>query len=101
VTTVAQVMVQAVAMGVAGGFIMVVFFAFWGRAYGRTHLGRIQGAAQALTVVASAVGPLFLAMWSEATGSYALAFYVLAVVVTVLAIAAAVVTVPAGARATG
>jgi hypothetical protein len=40
-------------------------------------------------------------MWSEATGSYALAFYVLAVVVTVLAIAAAVVTVPAGARATG
>ena len=101
VTTVAQVMVQAVSMGVAGGFIMVVFFAFWGRAYGRTHLGRIQGAAQALTVVASAVGPLFLAMWSEATGSYALAFYVLAVVVIVLAIAAAVVTVPAGARATG
>jgi MFS family permease len=101
VTTVAQVMAQAVAMGIAGGFIMVVFFAFWGRAYGRTHLGRIQGAAQALTVVSSAVGPLFLAMWSEATGSYAFAFYVLAVVVTVLAIAAAVVTVPAGARATG
>jgi len=80
---------------------MVVFFAFWGRAYGRAHLGRIQGAAQALTVVASAVGPLFLAMWSEATGSYALAFYVLAVVVAVLAIAAATVTVPAGARASG
>ena len=76
-------MAQAVAMGVAGGFIMVVFFAFWGRAYGRAHLGRIQGAAQTLTVVASAVGPLFLAMWSEATGSYAVAFYVLAVVVAV------------------
>jgi MFS family permease len=94
-------MAQAVAMGIAGGFIMVVFFAFWGRAYGRAHLGRIQGAAQALTVVASAVGPLFLAMWSQATGSYALAFYVLAVVVAVLAIAAATVTVPAGARANG
>jgi len=101
VTTVAQVMAQAVAMGIAGGFIMVVFFAFWGRAYGRAHLGRIQGAAQALTVVASAVGPLFLAMWSEATGSYALAFYVLAAVVAVLAMAAATVTVPAGARASG
>lgn len=101
VSTVAHVMAQAVAMGVAGGFIMVVFFAFWGRAYGRMHLGRIQGAAQALTVVASAVGPLFLAMWSEATGSYAAAFYVLAVVVAVLAIAAAAVSVPAGARATG
>ncbi len=101
VTTVAHVMAQAVAMGVAGGFIMVVFFAFWGRAYGRAHLGRIQGVAQALTVVASAVGPLFLAMWSEATGSYAMAFYVLAGVVAVLAIAAATVSVPAGARATG
>jgi MFS family permease len=101
VSTVAQVMLQAVAMGVAGGFTMVVFFAFWGRAYGRTHLGRIQGAAQAITVVASAVGPLFLAMWSEATGSYAMAFYVLAVVVAVLALAASTVSVPPGASATG
>ena len=100
VTSVAHVMAQAVAMGVAGGFIMVVFFSFWGRAYGRAHLGRIQGAAQAMTVVASAVGPLFLAMWSEATGSYAVAFYVLATAVAALAVVAAVVPVPAGARAT-
>ena len=69
-TTVAQVMAQAVAMGVAGGFVMVVFFSFWGRAYGRAHLGRIQGAAQALTVLASAVGPLFFASFVETTGSY-------------------------------
>jgi MFS family permease len=101
VTTPLHVMAQAVAMGVAGGFIMVVFFSFWGRAYGRTHLGRIQGAAQVLTVVASAVGPLFLALWSDATGSYALAFYVLAGVVILLAVAATVVPVPAGARAMG
>jgi cyanate permease len=101
VTTVAQVMAQAVAMGVAGGFIMVVFFSFWGRAYGRAHLGRIQGAAQAMTVVASALGPLFLAIWSQATGSYAVAFYVLALVVAVLALAAATVPIPPGARATG
>jgi MFS family permease len=101
VSTTAHVMAQAVAMGVAGGFIMVVFFSFWGRAYGRAHLGRIQGAAQAMTVVASAIGPLFLAVWSEATGSYAVAFYVLAGIVAVLALAAAVVAVPPGARATG
>jgi MFS family permease len=101
VSTAAHVMAQAVAMGVAGGFIMVVFFSFWGRAYGRAHLGRIQGAAQIMTVLASAVGPLFLALWSQATGSYAVAFYVLAVVVLMLALAAAVVSVPAGARATG
>jgi MFS family permease len=98
VTTVAHVMAQAVAMGIAGGFVMVVFFSFWGRAYGRAHLGRIQGAAQAMTVVASAVGPLFLALSVDATGSYATAFYVLAGVVAVLAAAAAVVRIPAGAE---
>ena len=57
----AHVMAYAVVMGLAGGFVMVVFFSFWGRAYGRAHLGRIQGAAQALTVLASAIGPLLLA----------------------------------------
>ncbi|HKE85904.1 MAG TPA: MFS transporter [Vicinamibacterales bacterium] len=98
VSTEAQVMAQAVTMGVGGGFIMVVFFSFWGRAYGRTHLGRIQGAAQIMTVVASAVGPLFLATWSAGAGSYASAFYLLAAVVAGLAIAAAVVPVPTGAR---
>jgi MFS family permease len=98
VTTVAQVMVQAVAMGVAGGFVMVVFFSFWGRAYGRTHLGRIQGAAQALTVLASAVGPLFLASFVETTGSYAAGFYTLAAFVAALAVATLVVPIPLGAQ---
>ena len=95
----AHVMAQAVAMGIAGGFVMVVFFSFWGRAYGRAHLGRIQGAAQAMTVVASAVGPLFLAWYVDATGSYAAAFYMLAGIVVALAAAAAIVRIPAGAGA--
>ncbi len=85
VTTTAHVMGQAVAMGVAGGFVMVVFFSFWGKAYGRTHLGRIQGVAQALTVFASAIGPLLLASWAETTGSYAGAFYALAATLGLLA----------------
>jgi MFS family permease len=97
VTTTAHVIVQAVAMGVAGGFVMVVFFSFWGKAYGRTHLGRIQGAAQALTVFASAVGPLLLAWCADATGSYAAAFYALATALVLLTLAAVVVPVPAGA----
>lgn len=99
VTTVAQVMAQAVAMGVAGGFVMVVFFSFWGRAFGRAHLGRIQGAAQAMTVFASATGPLLFAWCVEATGSYAAGFYILSAVVAVTAVTAAVVPVPRGARA--
>jgi rhodanese-related sulfurtransferase/sugar phosphate permease len=98
VSTVTQVMVQAVAMGVAGGFITVVFFSFWGQAYGRRHLGRVQGVAQAMTVVASAVGPLFLAVWAERTGSYAAAFYLLAAIVGVLGLAAWIVALPAGAQ---
>jgi len=98
VSTPAQVMVQAVAMGIAGGFVTVVFFSFWGHAYGQLHLGRIQGAAQALTVLASAVGPLFLAVWVERTGSYAAAFYVLAVITAALGVAACVVSIPPGAQ---
>jgi MFS family permease len=94
VVTVGQVMAQAVVMGLAGGFVMVVFFSFWGKAYGRTHLGRIQGAAQAMTVVASAVGPLILAVWVRASGSYASAFYALAAAVAALAVTAALVPMP-------
>jgi MFS family permease len=98
VATPAHVMAQAVAMGVAGGFVMVVFFSFWGRAYGPTHLGRIQGVAQALTVFASAIGPLLLAWCAQATGSYAIAFYALAATLLALTVAALIVHVPAGAK---
>src|SRR5207344_797157 len=97
VRTQAHVMAYAVVMGLAGGFVMVVFFSFWGRAYGRAHLGRIQGAAQILTVLASAVGPLVLAECVARTGSYAVAFHAMAAVVAALGIAAAVVPMPAGA----
>jgi MFS family permease len=96
VATQSQVMAQAVAMGIAGGFVTVVFFGFWGRAYGRLHLGRIQGAAQAMTVVASAVGPLFLAVWADRAGSYASAFYLLAAAAAMLAVTAALVPMPTG-----
>jgi MFS family permease len=94
VTTVAHVMLQAVAMGVAGGFVMVVFFSFWGRTYGDAHLGRIQGAAQVMTVVFSAIGPLLFAWCVGATGSYAFAFYTLAGVVVALGACGALVRIP-------
>jgi len=92
--TVPQVMLWAVFMGVAGGFVIVIFFSFWSRTYGRAHLGKIQGAAQMLTVLASAVGPLLLAKTVDATGSYAPVFYVLAAVIALLAVAAWVVRIP-------
>lgn len=98
VSSQAHVMAYAVVMGLAGGFVMVVFFSFWGRAYGRANLGRIQGAAQILTVLASAVGPLLLAQCVAWTGSYAAAFYALAGVVALLGVAAVFVPVPPGAE---
>lgn len=94
VSTTAHVMLQAVAMGLSGGFVMVVFFSFWGRTYGDVHLGRIQGAAQVMTVLFSATGPLLLAWCVAVTASYALAFYALAVAVVLLAMAASVVAIP-------
>jgi len=99
VTTMAQVMVWATAMGLGGGLVMVLFFSVWPRVYGRAHLGRIQGAAQAMTVLASAIGPLLLAACIEWTGSYAGMFNVLAVIIGFTAIAALLTPLPAAAVA--
>lgn len=94
VSTQTHVAIYAAVMGLAGGFVIVIFFSFWSAAYGRKHLGKIQGVAQALTVVASALGPLILAETVSRTGSYASIFYVLTVVVMVLATLAWLVKVP-------
>jgi MFS family permease len=88
-----QAYALAVTMGIAGGMVIVVFFAFWGHAFGRQHLGRIQGVAQSLTVLASAVGPLMLARVAG-LGSYANAFYALALLVFGLGIWAWFVPAP-------
>jgi MFS family permease len=86
--TVGQVDVFAVVMGLAGGFVIVIFFSFWARTFGRAQLGRIQGTAQMITVLASAIGPLLLAKCHAWTGSYVAVFYVLAGVVALAGLAA-------------
>lgn len=94
VSTQLHVGIYALVMGVAGGFVIVIFFSFWSRAFGRTHLGKIQGAAQAFTVIASAIGPLILAECVERTGSYRLMFYLMASVVMLLGLSAWFVPLP-------
>ncbi len=94
VKTQTHVVLYALVMGLAGGFVIVIFFSFWSRVYGRTHLGQIQGSAQTLTVLASAVGPIILAQCLAITGSYAAIFYLLAVVVITLGFAAWFVRLP-------
>jgi MFS family permease len=95
VTSIGHVMIWATAMGLGGGLVMVLFFSVWPRVYGRAHLGRIQGAAQAMTVLASAVGPLLLAWCVEWTGSYGAMFQILAAVIGTTGIAAALTPLPA------
>lgn len=81
-------------MGVVGAFVIVIFFSNWARTFGRAQLGRIQGTAQILTVLASALGPLLLAQCHVWTGSYASVFYALAALVLQLGLAARFVPIP-------
>ncbi len=94
VSTFAHVAAYATAMGIAGGVVTVVFFSVWAQAFGRRELGRIQGCAQMMTVLASAVGPLLLAGTLERTGSYSSIFLILAAVVALLGVAAWRVRLP-------
>ncbi len=79
-----HILAYAVATGVAGGIIVVVFFAFWGKIYGRTHLGRIQGAAQLLTVVGSGLGQQLFAEAHAVSHSYLPLFYLLTPIIALL-----------------
>jgi len=97
VATLAHVMGWAVAMGLGGGLIMVLFFSVWPRVFGRRDLGVIQGTAQALTVLASAIGPLLLAWCLDWTGSYRTIFFLLAGVIAGTALASTVVRLPGAA----
>lgn len=94
VAALAHVMTWAVAMGLGGGLIMVIFFSVWPRVFGRRDLGAIQGAAQALTVLASALGPLLLAWCVDWTGSYQSIFFLLAAVIGLVAAASLFVRLP-------
>ena len=80
--------------GSAGGFIAVIFYAVWKPAFGTAQLGRIQGAAQFLTVLASAAGPLVFAECKAHAGTYAPVLLALALVVALLAVLAWRVRMP-------
>jgi cyanate permease len=89
-----QLRLYGSAMGFVGGLITVVHFAAWGHFFGRSELGRIQGVAQVVSVIASATGPVLIATSHDSRGSYLPIFYRFAVFVCALSIAAALVRVP-------
>lgn len=89
-----EVRICASMLGLAGGMITVIFFAIWPHAFGRRELGRIQGTAQMLTVLASAIGPLVIATTQESWGTFAPVLYALAGCSVLLAIVALVTPLP-------
>ncbi len=92
IATPTEVYAYAAALAVTGGMVTVIFFGVWGQVYGPAHLGKIQGAAQMLTVLASAAGPLALAACHARTGSYVLVFQIAAATAAVMAVGAMSVT---------
>ena len=98
VSTFPALVTYAVAMGCAGGMVTVLFFTIWAQLYGRAQLGRIQGVAQMMTVVASGLGPLLLAEVKVRTGSYLPA--IIGLGLTAATIAAGIAVVPKPIRPT-
>lgn len=90
----AGVYAYAIMNGIAGGIVTVAFFTCWGQVFGRTHLGKIQGLAQAMTVLLSSAGPLLLAACKARTGSSQPLFYWLAPTVALLGLFCALAPVP-------
>lgn len=89
----------AALLGIAGGVVTVVFFACWPRLFGRTHVGAIQGAAQVLTVLLSALGPLLIAAGERHQGSYAKTLFLMTPLFVLLAVACWFVNAPRSERA--
>jgi MFS family permease len=94
VTTAGQAVGYAVGMGIAGGIVTVIFFAVYGHAFGRSHLGAIQAVVQVISVFASALGPLALATLKARTGSYDALFPGCAALAGILAVCCWIVKLP-------
>jgi sugar phosphate permease len=81
-----QVYLYAAVLAAAGGVITVCFFAVWRAGFGPVHLGKIQGAAQMLTVLFSALGPPLFGSAKTRLGSYMPLFPYLAAAALALAL---------------
>lgn len=95
-----QIYLYAAVLAAAGGIITVCFFAVWRVAFGPAHLGRIQGAAQMLTVLFSAVGPPLFGSAKARLGSYLPLFPYLACASLALALTAWLAGLPGEGAAT-
>jgi hypothetical protein len=98
VTTTGAAVGYAALLGVAGGLVTVVYFAVYGSAFGRSSLGLIQAAAQVVTVVASAAGPVLLTECKDYFGSYDPLFLATGALALGLGLSAWTTALPRGRR---
>jgi MFS family permease len=84
--TLPQLYVYAAAVACSGGVVTVVFFIVWRRLYGAAHVGQIQGVAQMLTVLASAVSLWLFPVARQWFGSYVPLLQILAAASILLAV---------------
>jgi MFS family permease len=92
VETAAQVYAYTAAFSLAGGGLSVLFFIVWADLFGKREVGHIQGAAQMMTVIASAAGPVLFAFSKKWTGAYDAAFCVSGILSMVCALSACFIT---------
>lgn len=89
-----HVVLYGAALGVSGGLITVVFFAIYGHAFGRLHLGAIQATVQVISVFASALGPVLLQWTKATTGAFTPFFYAAALLAVLLGVGAWLARLP-------
>ncbi|MBX2853261.1 MAG: MFS transporter [Phycisphaeraceae bacterium] len=88
-----QAYAYAGVFGLSGGLITVLFFAVWVRAFGQRELGKIQGAAQLLTVLGSAFGPVVITQGLDMTDSYNPALIALSLAAILLGVYASITAI--------
>ena len=94
IQTAPQIIAYTIALGFSAGALTVLFFIVWADLFGRKEVGKIQGLAQMMSVVASAVGPIFFAYSYSWTNSYSPAFFISGGLTLTFAVLALIVRIP-------
>ena len=93
-----MVIVYAVVIGSAGGFLRTVEAATLVRLFGPRYLGALRGIVSAVAVGGTALGPVAYSLVHSATGGYTLAVVVSGLLPLGVAVWALVARMPAGSE---
>jgi MFS family permease len=94
IQTAPQIYAYTIALGFSAGALTVLFFIVWADLFGQKEVGKILGLAQMMSVVASAIGPIFFAYSKAWTDSYSPAFFISGGLTLLFAVLALVVKIP-------